>query len=42
MLALIRKDLVSDRVIVDDCLLIFVLWCDNLHVLCACVVLLFL
>ena len=26
---LLRKALVSDRVIEDDCLLDFVLWCDN-------------
>ena len=29
---LFRKALVSDRVIEDDCLLVFVLWCDNPHV----------
>ena len=28
---LLRKALVSDRVIEDDCLLVFVLWRDNLH-----------
>ena len=32
MLAFLRKALVSDRVIEDDCLLVFVLWRDNSRV----------
>ena len=29
MLVLLRKALISDRVIEDNCLLVFVLWHDN-------------